>query len=53
MDIFDFEQLKYSKDTSLRPYQKDNKEKIYEVWKDKRSVMFSQKRKENRVNENI
>lgn len=40
MDIFDFEQLKYSKDTSLRPYQKDNKEKIYEVWKDKRSVML-------------
>lgn len=40
MDIFDFEQLKYSKDTGLRPYQKDNKEKIYEAWKDKRSVML-------------
>jgi hypothetical protein len=28
MGILDFEKLKYSKDTSLRPYQKDNKEKI-------------------------
>ena len=40
MEILDFEQLKYSKDTSLRPYQKDNKEKIYDIWKEKRSVML-------------
>ena len=40
MEIIDFENLKYSKDTSLRPYQKENKEKIYDVWKRKRSVML-------------
>lgn len=40
MGILDFEKLKYSKDTSLRPYQKDNKEKIYDIWKEKRSVML-------------
>lgn len=39
MDI-DFEILKYSSDMGLRPYQKDNKEKIYELWKTKRSVML-------------
>lgn len=38
--IVDFEKLKYSSDTSLRQYQKDNKEKIYEVWETKRSVML-------------
>ena len=38
--VVDFEKLKCSSDTSLRQYQKDNKEKIYEVWKTKRSVML-------------
>ncbi len=38
--VVDFEKLKYSSDTTLRQYQKDNKEKIYEVWETKRSVML-------------
>lgn len=40
MQKVDFEELKFSSDHSLRPYQKDNKEKIYNVWKGKRSVML-------------
>ena len=40
MNNIDFERLKFSSDVSLRPYQKDNKEKIYDVWKEKRSVML-------------
>lgn len=40
MPVIDFEELKYSKDQSLRFYQKDNKEKIYESWKKNRSVML-------------
>ena len=36
----DFEKLKYSSDTSLRQYQKDNKEKIYDAWLTQRSVML-------------
>ena len=40
MENVDFEILKYSSDTSLRPYQKENKEKVYNAWKTKRSVML-------------
>ena len=40
MPIIDFEELKFSTDQRLRLYQKDNKEKIYDSWKKKRSVML-------------
>lgn len=40
MQEIDFEELKFSSDHSLRPYQNDNKERIYEVWKGKSSVML-------------
>ncbi len=40
MGNVDFEILKYSSDTSLRPYQKENKEKVYNAWKTKRSVLL-------------
>lgn len=35
-----FTELLRFKDTDLRPYQNDNKEQIYEYWKDNRAVML-------------
>ena len=36
----DFTSLLEYNDISLRDYQKENKSKIYELWKEKRSVML-------------
>ena len=38
--MVNFDELKLSKDKSLRNYQRDNKEKIYESWKSHKSVML-------------
>lgn len=35
-----YENLKLSADSGLRPYQKTNKERIYDCWKQKKSVML-------------
>lgn len=36
----DFTSLLEYNDVSLRDYQKENKSRIYELWKEKRSVML-------------
>ena len=40
MNVEDFDSLLEYNDVSLRDYQVDNKNKIYELWKEKRSVML-------------